>query len=470
LIEYTHVYYVDLKPKITDVKIFNSDNIHINGWGTILIGGFRYGGKDISWSSGGNNYSASPEYFALDITDPLNPRLLWTFSDPDLGLSMSYPSVAKIGENWFVIFGSGATDYDSNSNLTAFQNGTIFVLKISGGNNGVINSWSQNTNFWKISTGKTNSFLANSISVDVDIDYDVDVIYIAENYKQGSNWNTLMHRITTNKGDQYNPSQWILSTLADIDTIAGNKDKVKRITAAPSAAMDYRDNLWVFFGTGQFYGSNDKNNTDSGAFYAIKDGCWDGSCTLSYSNLLDISTAIVTTDGSVTGVSGSCGGNISSWSGLLAASQNCSGWSMYFEYLGETVDFTGATLNHNGERLLTKPLVIGGLVTWATYIPGTDECSYEGESNVYAVYYQTGTAYKEYVFEEQKEMESPSNVVARVKKLGSGMPSSLSAQITSEGTIAALVQQSTGSILGIKNVSPFSLESGIIGWKSEQIP
>jgi type IV pilus assembly protein PilY1 len=470
LIDYTHVYYVDLKPKITDVKIFNSDSTHIDGWGTILIGGFRYGGKNINWTSGSNNYSASPEYFALDITDPLNPRLLWTFSDPDLGLSMSYPSVAKVGGSWFVIFGSGATDYDSNSNLTTFQNGTVFVLKISGGDNGVIDTWNQNTNFWKISTGKSNTFLANSISVDVDIDYDVDVIYIAENYKQGSNWNTLMRRITTNMGAQASPAQWSFSTLGNVDSIAGNKDKVKKVTAAPSAAMDYRGSLWVFFGTGQFYGSDDKNNTDSGAFYAIKDDCWDGSCTSSYSNLLDISSATVTTDGSVAGVSGSCAGSVSSWANLLTASQSCDGWAMYFESLGETVDFTGSALTHNGERMLTKPLILGGLVTWATYIPGTDECSYEGESNVYAVYYQTGTAYKEYVFEEQKEMESPSDVVARVKKLGSGMPSSLSAQITSEGTIAALVQQSTGSILEIKSIAPFSLESGIIGWRSEQIP
>lgn len=466
---YMHVYYVDSRPKITDVRIFNADSTHVDGWGTILIGGFRYGGKDISWTSGGNNYSASPEYFAIDITDPLNPRLLWTFSNSDLGLSMSYPAVAKIADQWFVIFGSGPTDYDINSNLTGYQNGNIFALKISGGSNGVIKSWTENTNFWKIQTGNSNTFLSDPITVDVDIDYDVDVVYIGENYLQGSTWNGLMKRITTNKGSLTDPSLWTLSTIANVSDIAGNNDVVKRITSAPSAAMDNRANLWLYFGTGQFFGNLDKNLTDTGAFYAVKDGCWNGSCSTSYTNLLDISTASVTTDGIVSGISGACGGGASTWGTLLTASQSCDGWSMFFSSVGENVDFSGNAISHNGERMLAKPLVLGGLVTWATYIPGTDVCSYEGESNVYAVYYKTGTAYKDYVFKDQKEQTNPSNTVARVKKLGAGMPSSLSAQVTASGTAKGFVQQSTGSILEIENVTPISLQSGVTGWRSEQI-
>jgi type IV pilus assembly protein PilY1 len=468
--DYTHVYYVDLKPKISDVQIFTPDNTHVNGWGTILIGGFRYGGKAISWSYNGSNYSSSPEYFALDVTDPLNPRLLWTFSDPDLGLSMSYPAIAKVSGDWYILFGSGATDYDSGSNLTTFQDGNIFALKISSGVDGVIDTWTENSNYWQIPSGNSTAFMSDPISVDVDIDYDVDVMYIGENYKQGGKWNALMHRLTTGSGSLNNPSQWVLSTLADVDAIAGNKDDVKKITSAPSAAMDDRANLWLFFGTGQFLGIQDKNQTDTGAFYAIKDSCWSGSCTTSFSSLIDVSGATVMTDGTVSGISGSCGSGASSWGNLLTASQSCDGWSIYFKNLGENIDFTGSSLSHDGERVLSKPLVLGGLVTWATYIPGINVCSYEGESNVYAVYYLTGTAYNDYVFQDQKNQSNPSNVVARVKRLGAGMPSSLSAQVTAGGTAKGFVQQSTGSILEIENVTPISLQSGVTGWKSEQIP
>src|SRR3989454_12441414 len=42
--DYTHVYYVDLKPKVTDARIFTPDADHPNGWGTVLIGGVPGGG------------------------------------------------------------------------------------------------------------------------------------------------------------------------------------------------------------------------------------------------------------------------------------------------------------------------------------------------------------------------------------------------------------------------------------------
>ncbi|MBI5056625.1 MAG: hypothetical protein HZB61_08430 [Nitrospirae bacterium] len=500
---YTHVYYVDLKPKVTDVKMFNADDTHPDGWGTILIGGFRYGGKHIK---DGNNIDRYPEYFALDITDPLNPRLLWTFTSPVLGLSMSYPAVAKVGGEWFAIFGSGASSsvpsydgnnvngYDVNSNLTAFQNGNVFVLKMSGGAHGVISAWTENTNYWKISTGNATTFMADPISVDVDMDNDVDVMYIGENNKQGNNWNTRLKRITTNKGTEGSPALWSMSTFADISTIAGTKDVVKRITAAPSAAMDDKANLYVYFGTGQYLGSDDKNQTDTGAFYGIKDGCWDGTCSLSFSNLLDVSAATVMTDDSVSGVSGNCGA-VNTWSDLLTASSTCDGWAMYFKNLSETVDFNGTALKHNGERVNAKPLVLGGLVIWASYIPGISACSYEGDSNVYAVYYKTGTAYKDFVFSTQNDLHpnpnpAPPAVIDRVMKLGVGMPSSLSAQIISQpgsqnpgsggecngsidssgsSSIKGFAQQSTGVIQQLESITPVSLKSGLVGWKSEEI-
>jgi type IV pilus assembly protein PilY1 len=403
--DYTHVYYVDLKPKIADIKIFSSGEGHTDGWGTILIGGYRYGGKDINWTAqDGTPYSSSPEYFALDISDPLNPRLLWTFSHPELGLSMSYPAVAKVGSNWFAVFGSGATDFDAGSNLTSFQNGNVFVLKLSGGgDNGRISSWIENSNFWKIPTGKGISFTANPITVDVDMDYNVDVIYMGENYNDGINWNALMRRITTDNGTESTPGNWDLSTLANVSNISGGKDKAMKITAAPSAAMDDQMNLWTYFGTGQFYGLADKNLTDTGAFYGVKDKCWNGTCSSSYTDFMDVSAAAVKTDSTVSGVNtcaGAPGGG--TWNDLIISANSCDGWAMYFDNLLESKDFLGNDLNHGGERVFTKPLVVGGLVAFGSYIPGTTVCEYLGESNAYALYYKTGTAFDTYVFKEQK--------------------------------------------------------------------
>jgi type IV pilus assembly protein PilY1 len=492
--DYTHVYYVDMKPKITDVKIFNpNDGIHTNGWGTILIGGFRYGGKKINWSTGGVDYVSMPEYFALDITVPETPKLLWTFpnhttpitvkadtfketnfSEPGLGLSMSYPSVAKVGDDWYVIFGSGATNYDQYSNLTEFQNGNIFILKLSDiihGTFGQIDTWEINKNYWKKTTNNTETFMSDGMSVDVDIDYDVDVMYIGENTKQGGPWNAVMHRLTTDRGVETDPAQWDLSPsgIINIADVQGNNDSAKIIASAPSAAMDDRAKLWIYFGTGMFYGSNDKNNNDTGAFYAIKDGCWDGSCTTKYDSVMDVSSATVKTDGSVSGPSDCGGGSIDNWLNLKNAMYNCDGWALYFGSRGETEDYTTETLLKDGERVLSKPLVLGGLVAWATYIPNDDICSHLGESNVYAVYYQTGTAYKKYVFKGQKDQQNPSDEIGRVQKLGEGLPSSMSAQITAGGTAKGFVQQSTGSILEIESITPYGLKSDVTGWRSEEI-
>ena len=143
----------------------------------------------------------------------------------------------------------------------------MYVLDLNSGTaDGIIKSWTEDTNFWKIATGKTTSFMGEPINVDVDLDFDTDVIYFGENYQEDDDsWNTLMRRITTNKGAQ-DPDDWELSTLGDIGDISDGKDKSLKITAAPSAAMDDKANLFVYFGTGQFLGSDDKNDTDRGAF------------------------------------------------------------------------------------------------------------------------------------------------------------------------------------------------------------
>ncbi len=460
-VDYTHVYYVDLKPKTTDVKIFDCNNppdVHVGDtsdsvcWGTILIGGLRYGGK------------ANPEYFALDITDPQNPRLLWTFSDPGMGFSMSRPAIAKTCDNggtckWFAIFGSGATDYTPDSDLTGFSaaNGQIYVLDLSSGVNGVISNWTENTNFWKKDTGKPATFMSDPITVDGWLDYAVDVTYIAENYQTGGAWSTRILKLTTNRGTLIDPSLWTLSSLADVASIdTGNLDKIRRITSAPSISMDEQENMWVFFGTGQFLGLQDKNRTDTGAFYAVKDkrNCWDNNSCPEVTNLYNVSSDVICPEKEP----GSCTATTSLGNLELDIEQNYDGWVMYFENLLETVDFTGATLLHTGERVLSKPLVLGGIVTWTTFIPGDEKCNPEGESNIYSVYYKTGSSYKDYVFNAQAYKTKQNNTpeaVARVKRLGPGMASSPSVQVTAKGAANITITDPNGQLLQLRTTPAF---------------
>jgi type IV pilus assembly protein PilY1 len=508
---YTHVYYVDLKPKIVDARIFTSElnnpnGTHPYGWGTILIGGMRYGGKEIcvtdDFGAGNETKTFRSSYFALDITDPEQPpTLLWTFSHPDLPLTTSYPAVLRVGPRsgagtWFVIFGSGPTDYDG----TSTQTGRIFALKISGTSNGVISSWVAGTNYWKSGVdflvGGANTtidnyaFMADPITVDVGTDYKVDVIYIGNTYCDNpispqdpskcssSNWKGKMYRIATRTSigadPSTNPTDWTLSVLFDPEAAQViNPDIVTGpISAAPAAAMDNKGNLWLFFGLGRFWHTNDKaldcpnNNCESWAFFGIKDICkpWvDPTNSLCASSVTDLyNSTSVDVCGSVSGDPTKQGGEYTTceplygtpqlWSDIIQAASIKNGWYLNFPPPGEEA----------GERVLSKPLVLGGLVSWTSYTPNSDDpCAFEGTSNLYATYYLTGTAYRKYIFEQAE------GAIRRHIDLGVGVPSTVGAAVTGSNTIMGFIQQSTGTIVQIKEVTPQPIQSRLTGWRSK---
>ena len=135
--DYCHLYYVDTPSTVIDVSIGGNYNdpktTTSNSWRTVLIGGMGLGGAskitgsscttglagtcvktpilDPSDASKGLGYSS---YFALDITTPNDPQVLWEFSHPDLGFSISEPAIVRIGNanqngKWFAVFASGPT-------------------------------------------------------------------------------------------------------------------------------------------------------------------------------------------------------------------------------------------------------------------------------------------------------------------------------------------------------------------------
>nr|MBI3612915.1 hypothetical protein [Nitrospirota bacterium] len=229
---YDHVYYVDLKPKITDARIFTADADHPGGWGTILIGGFRMGascsncgtkgtprvvkadfnGNGVTTDSGDTRVFLSA-YFVLDITNPeKEPDLLWTFKDKDLGLTTAAPAVLRVspltdsfgnpqsrtdptGEKWYVVFGSGPTHHDGFSG----QTGRVYAVDLKNGPVGAMESKNRtsgtsgdgtacsttlpciavnNTSTVRtFSTGSPGSFMGDVVGLDSDLDFRVDTLY-----------------------------------------------------------------------------------------------------------------------------------------------------------------------------------------------------------------------------------------------------------------------------------------------------
>ncbi|OUS29267.1 hypothetical protein A9Q99_09145 [Gammaproteobacteria bacterium 45_16_T64] len=140
---YNHQFYVDLSPVVNDVY-------YTSAWHTILLGGYRGGGKG---------------YFALDVTDPSafsstttgKSKVMWEFTEEDdgsagnsdLGYSYSKPSIVMTNasisgeQRWAAIFGNG---YNSTS---SDGDSAIYIVFIDGGIDG---SWSA-SDFIKITTG-----------------------------------------------------------------------------------------------------------------------------------------------------------------------------------------------------------------------------------------------------------------------------------------------------------------------------
>lgn len=101
-----HQYYVDGAPVMADIKVGTT-------WKTILVGGLNAGGSS---------------YYALDITDPANPALLWEFTDANMGLSFGNPVVTKRADGtWVVAVASGY------NNTSGDGKGHLYVLNANSG-------------------------------------------------------------------------------------------------------------------------------------------------------------------------------------------------------------------------------------------------------------------------------------------------------------------------------------------------
>jgi len=448
---YTHVYYVDLKPKITDARIFTPDTDHPNGWGTILIGGFRMGGSCGNCSAGGNgapmtftgdfNGDGSTDaartffsaYFVLDITNPeVAPKLLWSYSDTNLGFTTSYPSVVRVrplggdktqdsDAQWLVVFGSGPTSYDAGVG----QVGRMYAVNLKTRMTSTAAATVTMFDAGGVATGAPNSFVGDLAAYDRDLDYRTDVVYGGK-VINSSPWEGKLIRLMTgcwtasSPACNTDPTLWGVPSggtpaRAPSEIVYQFMDggSVKRtlgpIPQSPAVAFDDSGNSWVFAGTGRYYtqlsGTGDKIDTSQQYLIGVKDpvmlgsgGCSDTTitgCRISdtiSNELVDMSTATICLLGS-----GTCDGSTTkqvtsvpamptggTYGSLVALVQSKKGW------------VTKLSVPAGGlpsERAVANPVVLGGIVFIPTFLPSGDVCVAAGSSYLYALYYVTGGAY-----------------------------------------------------------------------------
>ncbi len=324
---YAHRYFVDLRPRIFDARIFADDADHPNGWGTILVGGMRFGGAKVTPGtldldfSGTADYPAdnrelTSAYFILDITNPEKPpELLGEFTRTtgggfmDPGYTMAIPTIVSMkdgtnqaDQDWYLIFGSGPTNVDGTSD----QNGKLGVFPLKWLTDATRRPFripdtapTSGTNQGGTFTLDANSFVSDIISVDFDLDSDymTDAVYFGTVSgtwgADGGAFGGKLYRLVTRKldtdGDQEvtEPSDWGGLLSPDPNPLP-LFDAGRPITAAPSVGTDGK-HIWVYFGTGRFLHSDDRTDSSSNAlqtYYGVKEpmsfATVSGECTSTF--------------------------------------------------------------------------------------------------------------------------------------------------------------------------------------------
>ena len=235
---FRHRYYVDATPTVADVRIGGT-------WKTILVGGLGKGGNS---------------YYAIDVTTPGSPstetesdvasKVMWEFTDPDLGNTYGRPIVAKTyAYGWVMIVPSG---YNNPSGV-----GKIFVVDLATGARLKTFSTNVGTSASPSGLAQISGYTKDHRNQYVEQVYGGDLL--------GNLW----------RFDLSNPdaSQWQLSVSEPLARfVIGSTPQP--ITTPPQIEVDIANGVdrWVFVGTGRLLDDPDLLNTTTQTMYAIRDG------------------------------------------------------------------------------------------------------------------------------------------------------------------------------------------------------
>ena len=308
-------YYVDGSPKayITDSQ-------------KILLFGLRKGGTN---------------YYALDVTDPTSPKLLWKIGPETVGYSelaqtWSAPEVRKMkygdGEKAVCIFGAGYDKNKSKKKSTAgdLKGRAVYVTDVLTG----IQVWRWD---YQKDPNMKYSIPSDVSCVDADGDKYIDRLYVGD--MGGNLWRF-------NIGDA-DPTLWSANIIFSAHSgVAGSK---RKIFYKPDVTLEKGYDL-VFFGTGdrEYYNETKVANR----IYALKDK--GNATTLTESDLENVTQGII----------------------QPKSSKDKEGWVL--------------NLENKGEKVLAPPVVAFGVAYFTTYTPPSMESGVEGMARIYALNYKTG--------------------------------------------------------------------------------
>jgi type IV pilus assembly protein PilY1 len=345
-------------------------DIHVdNAWHTILVGGLGGGGRG---------------YYALDVTDPSSPKVLWEFTydtstasaytrDEDLGYSFGTPIVTKLSDGtWAALISSGYNNVSPGSGK-----GHVWVLNAATG-----------AMLYKISTGMGSNSSGSLVSgcsvlpcpsglaklsawVDNARNNTAQYVYGGDIY--GNVWRFDVTALTASGGSA---SVQLLTTLSDA---SGARQPV---TTTPELGYVNSQHM-VYVGTGSYLGVSDVSTTQTQSMYAIKDPLT-GSSTSAALYASPRSTVCGTSTTSGCFVQQVLASNGSTRTASSTVTYDIDLGSMYGWFVDMPV---------SGERINVDSTLSNGTLVFVSNVPSSSgACSTGGSSYLNYLSYKTGLA------------------------------------------------------------------------------
>ncbi|MFM2056875.1 MAG: hypothetical protein RLY71_1260 [Pseudomonadota bacterium] len=338
-----HRYFVDASPVLADVYDGSS-------WHTILVGGLGAGGR---------------AYYALDVTTPAAPKLLWEFSvkdDANLGLTLGKPIVTKnAAGTWVVALTSGANNINPGDG-----NGRLYVLNAMTGaqmHKPIETCVSTNP---CVGAGTTTT-PSNLLEINAW------TVSPADNTTKRYYGGDMIGNMWRFDADDLVPPAGAEATL--LGTAASADGKVQSITTRPmlnEIKANGQPATLVSFGTGRLLGLSDYSDMTVQSIYTIRDKLTDPS---SLGQLRSSTAALVEQ-------------KMNSDRSVPYSTVNWSDKNGWF------VDLQPAGSSATGERVIVNGVSFSNILGIATMLPSTssDPCKPSGTSFLYQFGLESGVA------------------------------------------------------------------------------
>jgi len=362
---YIHEYNVDGSPIIGDVcfgHTLSTPCASQSNWHTILVAGLNDGGRG---------------YYALDVTDPHNPKALWEFKggaaasgclsntvandgtmshfdDCNMGLSFGNPIIAKRKSDgrWVVIVTSGYNNINPGDGQ-----GHLYILDAQTG--GILNRVDTGVGCDGVSTvppcvsGTTDPSGLSRINAWVDNAFnDNTVLRVYGGDLKGNMWRF-----------DLDPTASDYMTAYKLTTLVNGSGNPQPITARPELG-EVQGFAVIYVGTGKLLGTSDMSTTQTQSIYAIRDDLSTSNEVISRSNMVQ-QTLTASSASTRTTTSNAVDFNTK---------------------MGWFVD-----LPDSGERVNVDPILQLGTLVVPSNVPSNDTCVAGGHGWINFFDYRTGS-------------------------------------------------------------------------------